>query len=126
MQKTRILVVDDDQEICTLTKNFLDRRDYDTLIACNGKQALEILLKERPAVVLLDVRLGSESGMDILRQIRQVDQKVHVIMVTGLDDEASIREAKSLGANDYITKPFTTAYLNDFIMQKIKNLNPNV
>ena len=122
MDKTKILVVDDEQEICELTKSFLARRSYETYAATNIEEALNITKNEQPQIVLLDVRLGSESGMDALRKIKEIDKGIRVIMITALDDEASIRQARSLGADDYITKPFTTKYLNDFILQKISVL----
>jgi len=123
MDKTKILVVDDEKEICELTKSFLARRNYETFTATNSQEAIGLTQKEQPQVVLLDIRLGSESGMDVLRKIKEINGSIRVIMITALDDEASIRQARSLGADDYITKPFTTKYLNDFILQKIATLN---
>lgn len=123
MDKTKILVVDDEKEICELTKGFLARRNYETFTATNGEEAISLTQKEQPQVVLLDIRLGSESGIDVLRRIKEIDRNIKVIMITALDDETSIRQARSLGADDYITKPFTTKYLNDFILQKISALS---
>ena len=84
---------------------------------------MDLVKKESPKLALLDVRLGDESGMDALQKIKEIDKNIKVIMVTALGDEESIRQAKSLGADDYITKPFTAAYLNDLIVQKIANLS---
>lgn len=122
MEKTRILVVDDEEEICQLTSRFLAKRDYQIFTATTLKEAIELVKKERPHLILLDVRLGSESGMDILRKAKEIDTNTKVIMVTALDDDETIRQAKALGADDYISKPFTAAYLNDFILQKISGL----
>ncbi len=119
MGQAKILVVDDEEEICKLTQGFLSKKNYSVLTALGGQQAIGLVKKEHPCLVLLDVRLGVDSGLDVLRQIKEIDKNIKVIMVTALDDEASIRQAKSLGADDYITKPFTASYLNDFILQKI-------
>lgn len=123
MEKTRILVVDDEQEICDVTRNFLAKQDYEVFTAQNIQQAIDSLQKDKPHLMLLDVRLGAESGMDILRKAKELYKSIKVIMVTALDDEETIRQAKSLGADDYITKPFTVDFLRDFVLQKIKRLS---
>lgn len=122
MEKTRILVVDDEKEICEVTRSFLARKNYDIFTAATGEQAIDIVKKERPHLILLDIRLGNDSGLDVLRKVREIDNKIKVIMVTALDDEETIRQAKAYGADDYIAKPFTAAYLNDLILGKISSL----
>lgn len=119
MEKTKILVVDDEEEICKITKSFLIKKDYSVFTALNAQEAIKLIKEERPHIVLLDIRLGNESGMDVLHQARQIDKDLKIIMVTALEDEEIIRQARALGADDYVTKPFTTSYLNDFILQKI-------
>jgi len=121
--KTKILVVDDEEEICRLTESFLIKKDYDAYSAANGQQAIELVNKIHPKVVLLDIHLGMESGIDVLKQIKEIDKDIRVIMVTAMDDEANIRQSRANGADDYITKPFTTSYLNDFILQRISKLS---
>lgn len=122
METTRILVVDDEIEICELTKKFLERKSYVVFTAQDKQQALEVLQKSRPQIMLLDIRLGAESGLDLLKQAKELDKDVKIIMVSALEDEESIRQARALGADDYVTKPFTAKYLNDFILQKISKL----
>src|SRR3989338_1882284 len=123
MEIIKILVVDDEEEICALIRSFLVKRGYAVFTANNIAGAVDLVKKESPKLALLDVRLGDESGMDALQKIKEIDKNIKVIMVTALGDEESIRQAKSLGADDYITKPFTAAYLNDLIVQKIANLS---
>lgn len=114
------MVVDDEAEICALTKKFLTRKNYDVLAATDEPAALEAIEKERPDLVLLDVRLGSISGIELLRKIKQGNNKdIKVIMVTALDDEEAAAEAKSLGAEDYITKPFTSDSLTKIIEKRL-------
>jgi two-component system response regulator ResD len=122
MGLTRILAVDDEEEICEITKRFLQRKGYIVYTAQTKQQAIDVLKKSRPQLMLLDIRLGQESGLDLLRQARELDKDIKVIMVSALEDEENIRQAKLLGADDYVTKPFTTKYLNDFILQKISKL----
>lgn len=123
MERTRILVVDDEEEICNVTRSFLAKRDYNIFTATTVKEAINIVKKEQPHLILLDVRLGSDSGLDVLRKTKEINKEIKVIMVTALDDEDTIKQAKLLGADDYISKPFTAAYLNDFIIQKISHLS---
>ncbi|MEW6101928.1 MAG: response regulator [Candidatus Omnitrophota bacterium] len=125
MEIIKILVVDDEEEICELTRTFLRKKNYCTFGANSGEEALEVIRKEHPHIALLDVRLGSDSGIDVLGRIKEIDKKVKVIMVTALNDEESMKQAKALGADDYIVKPFTSAYLNDLILKKIADLTVN-
>jgi DNA-binding response OmpR family regulator len=74
-------------------------------------------------LVLLDIRLGEESGLDVLRKIRETDKNIKVIMVTAMDDEGDIRRAKELGADDYVVKPITAGCLHDLVLQKISMLS---
>ena len=125
MAQATILVVDDEQEICELTRSFLTKHNYRVFTANSQDEALNIVNKERPQIILLDMRLGPDSGIDVLRKIRQIDMAIKVIMVTGMDDEKSIIEAKAEGADDYIIKPFTAGFLRDIIAEKAAKLANN-
>lgn len=122
MQKTKVLVVDDDEQICEFTREILMKRKYQVFTATNEDTAMELIKKEHPHIALLDVRLGNISGMDVLRKIKELDKNIKIIMVTALDDQENVQQAKLLGADDYITKPFTISELNRVILQKIANL----
>mgnify|MGYP001570785510 CR=1 FL=1 len=115
-------MVDDEEEICEITRSFLRKKNYCTLGATSQEEAINVVRKEKPHLVLLDVRLGGESGLEVLRQIKQVEPATRVIMVTALNDEESMNEAKASGADDYIIKPFTADYLNETILKKIADL----
>lgn len=117
--KVKILVVDDEEEICAVTSSFLAKRNFNVITATNKEEALKLVTDEHPALMLLDVRLGEDSGMDVLAKVKEIDKRIKVIMVTALGDEESIRQAKSLGADDYIAKPFTAAFLNNLLAQKV-------
>lgn len=119
MAKNKILVVDDEEEICQLTKSFLAKKNYLVLTANSQAQAIELVKNEKPHLILLDMLLGDTSGLDVLRKIKEIDKSVKVIMVTALDDAGATSQAKSLGAEDYITKPFTASYLIDLISKKM-------
>ena len=122
MDEAKILVVDDEEEICGLTKSILSKKNYNVLTATNAKEALEIVTREQPHVVLLDILLGSSSGLDLLSKIKEINKNIKVIMISALDDDETIIKAKSLGADDYISKPFTATYLNELTKEKISGL----
>ena len=122
MKKTKILVVDDEAHICEFAKRFLTRRNYDVCTAEDATAAIELVKKENPAIVLLDINIGSVSGLDVLKEIKVMNNEMKVIMVTAHEDMSTIVEAKNLGADDYITKPFTGETLERMILQKISLL----
>ena len=123
MDVVKILVVDDEQEVLDVTCGFLRKKNYCTLGATTSNEAIEVLKKEEPQIVLLDVRLGNDSGLDVLQKIKDFNRSIKVIMVTALNDEASIWQAKTLGADDYIAKPFTSTDLENLLLKKIADLN---
>jgi DNA-binding NtrC family response regulator len=122
MEIIKVLVVDDEEEICELTRSFLRRKKYCTFGATSADEAIEVVKKEKPHLVLLDVRLGDASGMDVLQKIKEIDKDIKVIMVTALSDEESARQAESKGADGYIVKPFTAGYLDEIILENIADL----
>lgn len=122
MEIIKILVVDDEEEICELTRSFLKKKNYCTFSAMSADEAIGVVKKEKPHLVLLDVRLGDASGMEVLEKIKEIDRDIKVIMVTALSDETNAAQAKSRGAEGYIVKPFTAVYLDKIILQKIAEL----
>jgi DNA-binding response OmpR family regulator len=115
----KILIVDDEREICELTRDFLQRRKYTCFCATTPAEAMGWVEKENPDLVLLDVRLGEVSGLDVLARIKQLNRNIQVVMVSGLGDEETMRLAKAQGADDFITKPFTADFLNEFIIARL-------
>ncbi|MFA5410959.1 MAG: response regulator [Candidatus Omnitrophota bacterium] len=119
MKKAKILVVDDEKEICEVTRSFLSKKNYLCSVAVCEAEAMAILNKEHPDLVLLDIRLKETSGLDVLRKIKEIDPKIKVVMVTGLADEESVRQAKAQGADDFVSKPFTADCLQELVAQKL-------
>jgi len=119
LRKTKILVVDDEKDICDVVRSFLEKRGYAVLTASDKEEALRLFRMEAPAVMLLDIRLQDASGLDILKEVKEQDPQTRVLMLTGLKDEENIRRAKELGADDYIAKPFTMEFLEKVVLQKI-------
>lgn len=115
----KLLVVDDDLQIADFLRTFFAEKSYNVLVSDDGIKALSLIRKEKPHIVLLDIKIPNLSGIEVLRQIRDIDKNVKVIMMTGVDDEAMMSLAKEYGAVDYITKPFSLQHLEDNVLPKI-------
>jgi len=112
----KILVVDDEKQICGLLDEFLSQKGYQVITATSGEEALERLEEESPHLILLDIRMPGMDGMECLRIIKEKDEKTGVIMTTGVGDMDTIKEALKLGVNDYILKPIDLDYLEKLII----------
>ena len=119
-----IMVVDDERDVCDFVKSFFQERDFKVITAMDGKQALELLEKEKPLVILLDIRMPHMDGLETLRHIKQKRPATDVIMVTCVDDIDKMEEARRLGAATYITKPLVLDELVKAVMEKVSNFKP--
>ena len=115
----KILVVDDEIIIRDLLEDFLGRKGYDVYTATDGRAAIAKVKEIRPHIVLLDIMMPGMDGIDTLKEIRRIDPKVGVIMVTAISDQQLGRRAMELGAFDYITKPLDFNYLETAVMVKM-------
>ena len=103
MQK--ILIIDDDRDMCLLLKRFLTRHGYEVIEAYTGKKALEILEETEPSLVMCDFRLEDMEGNVLLGKIKEKYPYIPVIIITGYSDIKIAVEVMKMGAYDYITKP---------------------
>ena len=119
----KLLVVDDELDICNFVKSFFQMRGFEVSTASNGEEAMSRLLPERPDVVILDVMMkhGSE-GLEYLPKIKSLLPTAKVIMVTAVEDGSIVEAAREKGADDYITKPLVLEYLETTVLDKIKHL----
>ena len=115
----KMLVVDDELRICDFLKGFFASKGYEVFSATSGEEALIQVPAIRPHVVLLDVRMPGMSGLEALSKIKALAPDIKVLMVTALDDETLMTEARSRGASDFITKPFSFDYLEGAVMRKL-------
>jgi len=107
----RVLIVDDEPDFVELLREFLTAKGYEVAAAYDGEEALRKVKEDRPHLVLLDVRMPKMNGLEVLRQLREIDHEVGVIMVTAVDEEETGRQALKLGAFDYVIKPLDLKYL---------------
>jgi two-component system phosphate regulon response regulator PhoB len=109
----RILVVDDEPEIVALVAYHLAKAGYRVATAASGSDALDVARRERPSLIVLDLMLPGMSGFDVLEQLRadESTREVAVLMLTARREEPDRIRGLSLGADDYLTKPFSPAEL---------------
>jgi len=117
--KKPILIVDDEEEIRDLLKTFFKTKGYKTLEAKSGEEAVQLVQSEDPAVVLLDINMPEMDGLTTLKKLRDINAKLGVVMVTGVQDDEKVKKAIELGAYGYVLKPFDFLYLNLVVMSKL-------
>lgn len=103
--KKKILIIDDDFDMCALLSRFLDKKGYETETAHNASKGLAKFNESHFDIVLCDFRLGDKDGKDVLMKIKEVKPKTIVIIITGYSDIKTAVDVIKLGAFDYITKP---------------------
>ena len=118
----RILTVDDELGIDSFFYEFFTLRNFKVFSASSGKEAIKMVEKQHPRIVLLDINMRGMDGIETLKKIREIDKKAVVIMVTGVKDDEMVKKALSLGANDYITKPLSLEYLDKVVLSKFLDL----
>lgn len=101
----RILVIDDDMDICHLLKKFLSKHNYDVMTAHNGEMGLKLLEETKPDLVMTDFRLGDMDGSEVITAIKSRMPNVPILVITGYSDIRIAVNVMKLGALDYITKP---------------------
>jgi DNA-binding response OmpR family regulator len=102
-----VLIVDDDVKITKLLKMYFDKENFLTYIAHDGYGALQQTGEKHPDIVILDLMLPRLDGCEVCRRIRREDGDTAVLMLTARDEEADRLEGLEIGADDYVTKPFS-------------------
>ncbi|MDQ6904324.1 MAG: sigma-54 dependent transcriptional regulator [Bacteroidota bacterium] len=103
--KKRILIIDDDLDMCTLLSRFLTKKGYEAEVALNGAKGLARFSEEHFDIVLCDFRLGDRDGKDVLLKVKEAKPETIVIIITGYSDIKIAVDVIKMGAYDYITKP---------------------
>ena len=116
----KILIADDEPNIVTALEFLLARGGYEVLIARDGDQALKTLESARPDLVLLDIMMPVKSGYEICKRIRERPEWAHikVVMLSAKGRDAEVNKGMAMGADLYVTKPFSTREL----MEQIRGL----
>jgi len=120
MERKKILVVDDELSVRE-SMRMIFKNEYEVLMAGNGKMALKIIKEQTPDVVLLDIVMPGEDGIEVLKKLKEIDEKVLVIMVTATKTIKTAVSAMKLGAYDYITKPFDIDEIKLIVSRALKS-----
>ena len=116
--KKKLLIVDDEKEVCANLSEYLARRDFEVTVAISGKEATSILRTTFFPVIILDIKMPDADGMEILKDAIKQHPNSKIIMMTGFDEENQRDECLASGAYDYITKPIRISE----ILKKIEAL----
>jgi len=100
-----ILLVDDDETFCMVLNNAIKRRGYSVTTATNIADAMTIAKKQQPVYAIVDLRIGDESGLNLVENLIETNPEIHIIMLTGYASIATAVQAIKLGAKQYLTKP---------------------
>ncbi|MEC1259246.1 response regulator [Bacillus swezeyi] len=120
MMNEKILIVDDQYGIRVLLNEVFNKEGYKTFQAANGIQALDIVKKQRPDLVLLDMKIPGMDGIEILKRMKVIDEEIRVIIMTAYGELDMIQESKELGALTHFAKPFDI----DEIREAVKTYLP--
>ncbi|MBW2467506.1 MAG: response regulator [Deltaproteobacteria bacterium] len=115
--RTKLLLVDDELDFITTLAERLRLRNYDTRVAASGEAALDEIQKERPDIVLLDLKMPGMGGLETLKKIKADHSAIEVIMLTGQGDKQSGEAGFKAGAADYIVKPIEIGNLMDKLLE---------
>ena len=109
----KVLIVDDEPSIIVATQFLMEQNGYETLVAFSGEEAMEAVVQHRPDLILLDIMLPVVDGFEVCQRVREnPDWKdIRIVLVSALGSEANVTKGLDLGADAYVTKPFSNALL---------------
>ncbi|HFD12807.1 MAG TPA: response regulator transcription factor [Crenotrichaceae bacterium] len=102
---TKLILVDDDETFCSVLQQALAKRNYDVVSATNIADAVTAAKQHQPDAAVVDLRIGHESGLELVSQLIQINADIQIVMLTGYSSVATAVEAIKLGATYYLTKP---------------------
>ncbi|MFH1653544.1 MAG: response regulator [Pseudomonadota bacterium] len=118
----RILIIEDEKDLVELLEVRLNSLGYETIVAYDGKQGLEMARTEKPDLIILDIMMPKLYGYDVCRFLKSDDEYRHIpiIILTVKDQEEDKIIGKAVGADEYITKPFDPAFLISKVQEHLK------
>ncbi len=116
----KILIVDDEPSIIVPVQFLMEQNGYDVMVAFSGEEAMEIIAEKKVDLILLDIMLPVIDGFEVCQRVRENPRwnKIKIILLTALGSDANVEKGLALGADAYITKPFS----NIEIVDKVKEL----
>ena len=121
----KILVIDDEPGIRELLDTLLRRKGYDVVLAESGRKGLELFRRERPDVIVLDLKMPGMDGLTVLQQVRSLDPRKPVIVLTGAGTAEAEQQVRALGVTEYVEKEFSLHLLGDSLKRLLDNPDPS-
>ena len=118
---SKILVIDDEQGIRNLLDTLLSRKGYEVVLASNGQKGLELFRRERPDVVVLDLKMPEMNGLTVLQQIRQLNPVQPVVILTGAATAEAEQQVRALGVTEFVEKEFSMHRLGDSLKRLLNS-----
>jgi len=112
IKKTRVLIVDDEQETLDLIEEYLIGRDFDVTTTMSGEQAIDLIKKDLFHIAIIDLHLPGMTGSELLKSIKKIKPDIQAVMITGYGTIRDAVECMKLGASDFITKPILLDHLH--------------
>jgi DNA-binding NtrC family response regulator len=119
-----ILVIDDEQGIRDLLGTLLRRKGYDVVLAESGRKGLELFRQARPDLIVLDLKMPEMDGLTVLQQIRTLDLRKPVVILTGAGTADAAEQARALGVTEFIEKEFSLHRLGDALKRLLTHSGP--
>jgi DNA-binding NtrC family response regulator len=121
----KILVIDDEPGIRDLLDTLLRRKGYDVVLAESGQKGLDLFRRERPDVIVLDLKMPGMDGLTVLQQVRSLDPKKPVIILTGAGTAETEQKVRALGVTEYVEKEFSLHRLGDSLKRLLNKPTPS-
>ena len=125
MDKKKILIVDDDPEICETLSDILEEEGYEVVSACDGQNALEKIRIGSFNLVITDIKMPIMDGMALLKEIERCHANIEVIVITSYGNQGQQVEATRLGAYEYLSKPLKLDQLKNIIARALQMQESN-
>ena len=120
-----ILVIDDEPGIRDLLDTLLRRKGYDVVVAESGQKGLEVFHRERPDVVVLDLKMPGMDGLTVLQEVRRLNPLQPVIVLTGAATAEAEEQVRVLGVTEFVEKEFSLHHLGDSLKRLLVHANPS-
>jgi two-component system nitrogen regulation response regulator GlnG len=117
--RQRVLIIDDEKDVHYSFRRLLEKEPLEILSAESGDEGIRLARKSPPDLIVMDIRMGQQSGLDTLKELRQMNPKQVVIMMTAYGTSQTAIEAMKLGAYDYVLKPFDIPHLKDLLFEAL-------
>jgi len=120
----KILVIDDEESIRSLLDTILRRKGYDVVLADSGQKGLEVFSRERPDVIVLDLKMPGMDGLTVLQQVRSLAPTQPVIVLTGAGTPEAEQQVRALGVTEFVEKEFSLHHLGDALKRLLMHTTP--